>query len=154
MNASPVVDVSRVIGAPRDRVFDAWLDPLKRKAWFVPAPGYACVECEIDDCVGGHYRILLRRTDAPTVVEISGAFTEIDRPSRLAFTWTMRTGEPASLETFVAQTLVRVELSEVDGGTKVAVRHHQLDHEAAREGHERGWTGCLEILASQMDNKT
>ena len=47
--------LSRVIDAPRERVFRAWTDPEQLQAWFGPK-GFACATHEIDLREGGCWR--------------------------------------------------------------------------------------------------
>ena len=54
--ADMTVRVSRIIHAPRDRVFQAWLDPELRRQWWVTHGNGRLATCEIDARVGGKYR--------------------------------------------------------------------------------------------------
>ena len=54
---SPLTDtavrVHRLIKAPRQRVYDAWIDPELRKQWWRATPEMGCDLCQIDAKVGG-----------------------------------------------------------------------------------------------------
>jgi hypothetical protein len=50
------VVVSRLIDAPRERVFDAWVKPEKLAQWWGPK-GFTNARCEIDPRPGGKIRI-------------------------------------------------------------------------------------------------
>lgn len=88
--AQPVlVRITRYIDAPPERVFDAWLDPEQVRPWMMAAYKRAglgeLVRVEIDARVGGSYSFVFRSNG--TEIEQTGAYLEIDRPRRLAFTW-------------------------------------------------------------------
>ena len=49
--------LSRVINAPRERVFAAWTDPKQITQWFGPA-GFTCETLECDIREGGRWRFI------------------------------------------------------------------------------------------------
>ena len=51
--------ISRIIDAPRERVFKAWTDPELLKQWFAPLP-YTTPIAELDVRPGGANLILMR----------------------------------------------------------------------------------------------
>lgn len=75
---------SRRFDVPAERVFDAWLDPAKIRDWFGPGLG-PMVRIDVEPRVGGRFSWVQRRGDKD--VEHVGAFLEVDRPRRLAFTF-------------------------------------------------------------------
>ena len=50
-----VLEVRRVIKAPVERVFAAWLDPRQLQKWWGP-PSMTCTHAEVDARTGGRYR--------------------------------------------------------------------------------------------------
>ena len=75
--------------ASAERVFDAWLDPDKVRAWSgQPVPGRPPIDVrrvEIDARVGGRFTFSDMREDGEAVHW--GYYLEIDRPRRLVFSW-------------------------------------------------------------------
>jgi uncharacterized protein YndB with AHSA1/START domain/predicted enzyme related to lactoylglutathione lyase len=130
------LEVKRLIKAPRQRVFDAWTTPDDVLKWFGPESCQA-VSVKIDFRVGGEYRI---RTQAE--MEVRGVYREIQRPSRIAFTWQWDTAPMNE----IGQTLVTVDFLEVQGGTEVRLRHEGFPAAEPRDQHTQGWTGCLDKL--------
>ncbi|HSE70803.1 MAG TPA: SRPBCC domain-containing protein [Nocardioidaceae bacterium] len=126
------VRLERTLSAPIERVYAAWTDPSLLTRWYCPNPAWE-VKVEGDIAVGGDYRVHM----GDHVVE--GTYTELQPPSVIAFTWRwLEFDNPASQ--------VRVELTEVDGGTHLLLVHSDLaDAEDARN-HEEGWVGCLTRL--------
>ena len=86
--------VSRVIHAPRERVFDAWVKPELRRQWWLNNRGQPLAACEIDARIGGRYHMeeYYDLPDEPKyganyLWTLDGEFLEIDRPKRLVFSW-------------------------------------------------------------------
>jgi len=75
--------------ASAERVFDAWLDPVKVRSWGAqPIPGMPYIDVrrvEIDARVGGKFTFSDMREEGEAVHW--GYYLEIDRPRKLVFTW-------------------------------------------------------------------
>ena len=128
--------IRRMIAAPRARIFAAWTRPELLQQWWGPA-GVRCIAAEIDLRTAGAYRIGNELPDG-SIVWITGEFELVESPHRLVYSW--RIGdEPVSrvTVTFVAVT---------DDSTELQIHHDRVASAAARDGHERGWVGCLDGL--------
>ena len=100
-DAEPLV-VRRVLRAPRERVFAAWLDPVLMARWMCPGDTrHATVE--LDPRVGGKFRVVMHHGRGEA--EHWGEYLAIEPPSRLSFTW-------ISASTERRPTVVTVELFE------------------------------------------
>jgi uncharacterized protein YndB with AHSA1/START domain len=144
---------TRVIRAPRSRVYQAWTDPEILQKWFGP-PGKHCPEASIDLRVGGAYSITMAPDDAPPDAVDScgggqqttafGKYTKIVPNELLQFTW-------ASNWSPGEQSLVTISLKDVKSGTELTILHENFITEASRDGHNQGWAGCLEELAAMLE---
>jgi uncharacterized protein YndB with AHSA1/START domain len=134
--------VRRQIKATPEKLFAAWTRTELLMCWWGPA-GVACPAAEIDLRVGGSYRIANCFPDG-NIIWIAGMFEEIDAPHRLVYTWKLDSQTGAS---------ERVTVCFVADGdlTEVVVTHERIPNEAARTGHERGWTGCLDSLVKYIE---
>ena len=133
-NEEPI-RVERLLSAPVEDVFDAMTDPTRMADWFSPI-GRA--EVEAVPVVGGRLHVVM--VDGDVRLEHDGEFLDVQRPTRLAFTWRSRfTGDRA--------TVVTVELSDEDGKTRLVLEHEGLPPDA-RESHEGGWAGILDRLSA------
>lgn len=138
------VRLTRVIRAPRQKVFDAWLDPTVRKQWWSASPDMSCSACEIDPAVGGKYRLAMKDGDGKEYI-VTGEFTKLDSPNKLSFTWTW-----AHDPEFGGNTIVTIELFEATfkgrPATELLLTHERLTEPLHRSDHTTGWLGCLKSL--------
>ncbi len=131
--------VKRLIPAPRERVFAAWLDASSLARWMCPDPATSA-QATVDARVGGTFRIVMHKpADA---VEHTGEYLAIDPPSRLQFTW-------ISVNTGGRPSLVTVEFHERGGGTEVVLTHRRLPPDNV-DGHRRGWTDIVRKLGEHL----
>ena len=59
----------------------------------------------------------------------------------------------ASPPTGWVPTLVTIELSQHEDGTRLVLVHEGLTTDDARRSHRRGWTGIVEKLAHHLQTK-
>jgi uncharacterized protein YndB with AHSA1/START domain len=93
-----VVRVTHRYNVPRERVFDAWLAPAQAARFLFATKTGNVLHCEIDPQVGGGFLVTDRRPVADGdesffEAQHRGTYVEIDRPSRLAFDFSV---EPSS----------------------------------------------------------
>jgi uncharacterized protein YndB with AHSA1/START domain len=72
--------LTRVFGAPRQTVFDAFSKPELLKRWFGPR-GWSLAVCEVDLKVGGSFRFVLRGPGGKEM-GMRGVYREITPPER------------------------------------------------------------------------
>lgn len=140
------VRISRLVPAPREEVFEAWLNPEIRRRWWRPAgKGTKCLECDIESRVGGEFRTVATNPDKTAGCCNFGKFLEIVRPRRLVFTWSSGIAEDA-----VHDTLVTVEFHDRSGETLVLVTHEKLPTPDQGDAHREGWTRLLRYLEKEL----
>ena len=137
--ATPEVGISleirKLVAAAPDRIFDAWTTPDILTRWFAPTPDHAVIVHRADCRPGGQYRIEMRHVNGASHIAV-GEYGDVSRPTRLAFTWKWE-------GTAMADTLVTVEFRASGEGTEVVLTHARFATDAEREGHLKGWAGCL-----------
>ena len=137
-DSGQIVRIERTFDASAEDVFDAWTSEEVIRRWFIPAQGWQEPSAEVDLRVGGTVRVVMRDpSGAP--VEASGEYTEIDRPNRLAFTWTFD-DDPAN------QQLIEIEFTERDGTTTVVFVNSNISEERRRDAQDDGWSTCFDNL--------
>ncbi|NLP82141.1 polyketide cyclase, partial [Acinetobacter baumannii] len=74
---------TRIIDAPRERVFQAWTDPEQLAQWWGPK-GFTNTFHEFELKPGGHWRFIMHGPDGTDYPNHS-VFVEIVKPERLVF---------------------------------------------------------------------
>jgi uncharacterized protein YndB with AHSA1/START domain len=134
------LEISRVIEAPRDRVYAAWTDPEQLKQWFGPE-NVKTRELVADARVGGTFRWDIINSEGEEMT-MRGEFRELQPDKKIVFTWQWEDDEDWKNHT----SIVTVELYDRDGGTELRLTHEQLPNEESRDGHTRGWESALDKL--------
>ncbi len=83
MPSRVVMTLTRIIDAPREAVFKAWVDPKQLAQWWGPK-GFANPVCEIDVRPGGKMLIHMQGPDG-TVYPMTGRYLEVVAAIRLVF---------------------------------------------------------------------
>ncbi len=119
-----------MLAAPREAVFDMFIDPEQLVRWIG-------ISAELDASPGGRFRFEV----APGQF-CEGEYLTVERPSRVVVTWGWT--DPA-MGLPPGSSVVEVELSEAGDGTHLRLTHRQLPGEL-RALHDDGWTHFLERL--------
>ena len=137
MNSDRKLHLSKWIGAKRDKVFAAWVDPELMRQWFCPRD-LTLVEAEADVRVGGRFRAAM--SNGTQTYTVTGVYREVIVGERLVFSH--RWEEQDAIE-----TQVTVEFVDQNGGTLVSLTHEGFRNEESAKGHEGGWQSTLDNLA-------
>jgi uncharacterized protein YndB with AHSA1/START domain len=109
------IEVRRVIAAPIDEVFAAWLDADGMREWMSPM-GTASMTADFRP--GGSFRLVMLHGE--TSIEHVGVYRVIDPPHRIVFTW-------KSQYTGQIDTLVTIDLRSLGAEeTEIVVTHEML----------------------------
>jgi uncharacterized protein YndB with AHSA1/START domain len=130
--------IERTFQAPVEAVFDAWTSEEVLRRWWYTEHGWETSEAEVDLRVGGVVRVVMRDPGKDVEHGGGGNYTEIERPTRLAFTW-IWDGDTRG-------TLVELAFEETDGATTVSFTHSGLWDEEAVRSHEDGWGKLFDRL--------
>jgi uncharacterized protein YndB with AHSA1/START domain len=137
--STPKVLVERIIPAPPRTVFEAWLDPAALRRFMCPAPGSRVTHAECDARVGGKFLIVMNvgGQDLPH----RGEYLEIERYTRLVFTWRSAfAGEGSRVTLHFAES--------PSGRTKLTLEHVGLADAETRASHHDGWSNILKELSA------
>ena len=139
--------LTRVIDAPREKVFRAWTDPALLVRWFAPLP-WTTPHAELDVRPGGATLIVMRGPDGKDLPN-RGVYLEVVESERLVFTDAYTKAWEPSPKPFMTVILTFEDLG---GKTRYTarVRHWTA---ADRETHEKmgfhqGWGLCADQLAA------
>jgi uncharacterized protein YndB with AHSA1/START domain len=133
----PSLTLKRRLAAPPEKVYAAWTQPAQLVKWFGPDSG-PVLRAETDVRVGGRFHVVFRTEDGEEH-DVSGTYQEVVLNQKLKFTWQWITLPER-------QSLVTIPIKPEGEGSMLTLIHEQFFDEAARDGHERGWTGCLDKL--------
>jgi uncharacterized protein YndB with AHSA1/START domain len=136
--AARVVRIERTFDAPAEDVFDAWTSEEVIRRWFIPATGWQEPSAEVELRVGGKIRVVMRDPDGEPV-EAGGEYTRIERPHRLAFTWTFD-DDPSN------QQMIELEFTEREGVTTVLFVNSDISEKQRRDAQYDGWSTCFDNL--------
>jgi uncharacterized protein YndB with AHSA1/START domain len=151
-----VLQVSRTFDAPRERVFEAWVDPRLLCQWlsgYGTSPG-----AEVDAQVGGEFRIAMTNRAGqllgklpghPGVAHMIGRYLEITRPERLVFT--MGWEDFPFVHMNREASVVTVEFNETGDQTEVVLTHERQPNRRVRAFHSMGWKKSLRKLRRLLD---
>src|SRR5918993_5824545 len=149
--ATPTSDrelvLTRIIDAPREKLFKAWTDPELLKQWFAPLP-YTTPHAELDVRPGGSSLIVMRRPDGNEFPN-RGVYLEVVENERIVSTDAYTKAWEPSEKPFM--TLI---LTFEDEGGKTRYTARVLHWAVAdREAHEKmgfheGWGQCADQLAA------
>jgi uncharacterized protein YndB with AHSA1/START domain len=78
--------MTRTFDAPRELVFDAFTKPEIVKRWLLGPDGWSLAVCDINLKIGGAFRYVWRNDADGHEFVVSGLYTEITRPERVAHT--------------------------------------------------------------------
>ncbi|KJK06138.1 MULTISPECIES: SRPBCC family protein [Pseudomonas] len=141
------LSLSRLIDAPRSKVFRAWTEPDLLAQWWGPN-GMTTPLCEMQLWVGGLFRTVMRAPDG-TEYPNQGVFLEIVTPSRIVFTDAFGPGWVPSNRAFMTAV---VTFEDVQGKTQYTARawHWSAADCLAHEemGFYRGWGESLDRLVA------
>src|ERR1700722_19047780 len=139
--------LTRLIDAPREKLFRAWTEPALLMQWFAPLP-YTTPRAELDVRPGGASLVVMRGPDG---VELPnrGIYLQVVRNERLVFTDAYTAAWEPSQKPFMTVILT---FEDEGGKTRYTarVRHWTV---ADRETHEKmgfhtGWGLCTDQLAA------
>src|SRR5271169_4686469 len=139
--------LTRLIAAPRQKLFKAWTDPELLKQWFAPMP-YTTPVAELDVRPGGASRIVMRDPEGNEFPN-RGVYLEVLENERLVFTDAYTKAWEPSAKPFMTVILT---FADEGGKTRYTARvcHWTV---ADREAHEKmgfheGWGRCADQLAA------
>lgn len=145
VDAEPRLVLTRLIAAPRERVFMAWIDPKQFAKWWGPHTFTAPV-VELDVRPGGKIVVHMQGPKGSPWEKpypMGGEFREISKFDRLVFTSSIGGGA-------VHENLNEVTFVDKGGKTemtlKVTVLRTTPEFAKSLEGMEQGWTQSLEKL--------
>ena len=147
-----LVRIEQTSDAPREQIFDAWVQQDLLEEWFAP-DGCTLQVARLDVREGGGYHWCIKNPSFGECWTI-GSYLEVRRPERLVFTATIadaggmpRTPESQGHDPASPQdTTVRVTFTERAGRTVVTLEQDVPERLAKRTGAHPSWLQMLDRL--------
>jgi uncharacterized protein YndB with AHSA1/START domain len=143
MSDTKTLRLERTFQAPAEAVFDAWTSEEVIGRWWQAEHDWGTTDAEVDLRVGGTVRVVVRDPHKDVKYGGGGNYTEIERPTRLAFTW-LWDGD-------TRRTLIEIDFEERDGITTVRFTHSDLWDEEAVRAHVDGWSKLFVNLERELE---
>jgi len=141
--------LSRLIDAPREKVFLAWTNPELLKQWFVPRP-WTVSQAELDVRPGGANLIVMRDPEGNEFPN-RGVYLEVIENKRLVFTDAYTEAWLPSEKPFMTAIL---SFDEEQGKTRYTARvqHWSVEDREAHEkmGFHQGWGTATDQLVELL----
>ena len=143
MTDDTTLRMERTYEAPAQAVFDAWTSEEVMRRWWHAGNDWETPVATVDLRIGGEVRVVMRDPHKDAEYGGGGVYTEIDPPTRLAFTW-IWDSDPSR------EQLIVIDFEEDDGGTNVRFTHSNLWNEEAVRDHEDGWGKVFDNLEREL----
>ncbi|MGE0666544.1 MAG: SRPBCC family protein [Sphingomonadales bacterium] len=138
--------LTRLIDAPRAKLFRCWTEPELMKQWFVPAP-WTLARAEVDLRPGGSSLVVMRDPDGNEYPN-PGIYLEVVENEKLVFTDAYVSAWQPSDKPFMTAI---VTFEDEGGKTRYTARalHWTAEDRKAHEdmGFHEGWGQCADQLA-------
>jgi len=148
------MQVSRIIKAPRARLYAACLDPVALATWRVP-DGMAGTMEDFEPRVGGTYRMTLTYRDPKAARgkttgdsdSFTGRFVELVPDERIVESIAFESDDPG----YAGAMTLTTSFDEVPGGTNVTITFDGLPPGIRPEDNETGTRQSLSKLAALVE---
>jgi uncharacterized protein YndB with AHSA1/START domain len=142
--ANQEVLITRIVDAPRERLFRAWTDPDEVAAWYGPEHMDAPRErIRIDPRVGGRWELTMVQRGGGAEFTIAYEILELVEPELIVLR-----SDPMPEMGMHEPTVVRVEFH--DHGAKTRMTLSDGPYPAGGGHAEAGWSAALDKLATHV----
>ena len=148
--------ITRIFDAPRELVWKAWTEPEQVMRWWggktITSPA-----CKIDFRVGGKYHFCMRMPDGQDVWS-TGVYKEIVPLERIVKTDSFADAEGNVVqgsyygleEDFPLELLMIITFEDLDGKTKMTLRHQGMPTGEMAEMTKQSWSESFDKLAESL----
>ena len=142
MNNSSVV-LKKKFRLSKQQLFEAWSNPQVMRRWLFAAQlRDNCCSVNNNFVTNGEYKIVMH-FDESGDVELFGKYVEIDRYSKIVFTWS---------NNILSNSLVTLSFKKLsENSSELTLEHSLFPDKTTRDEHVKGWQQCLLNLASVLE---
>lgn len=138
--------LKRVLKAPRERVYDAFLNPDALAKWLPPA-GFTGKVYHLEAKVGGRWRMSFSSLDGKWTQAFGGEFLELRPHDLIRYVDRFETDDPD----MKGDILVTATFTDVPGGTEVTIVQEGIPAIIPLEDATKGWNSSLNNLANLVE---
>ena len=138
------IQFHRVLRAPPERVYRAFLDPSAMVKW-LPPHGFTAQVQQMDARVGGQFKMSFTNFSSGTVIAFGGEYLELVPHERIRYTDVF---DDANLPGVMQVT---VRLKAVSVGTELHVTQEGVPEVIPAEACYLGWQESLTLLAQLVE---
>ena len=143
-NSTNTVRLHRVLRAPAERLYRAFLDPDAMVKW-LPPHGFTAKVLEMDVRVGGGYRMSFTNFSTGKSDSFGGKYVELTPHERIRYT--DRFDDPG----LPGEMQVAITLRKVDCGTELEIVQAGVPSVIPLESCYLGWQQSLSLLADLVE---
>jgi uncharacterized protein YndB with AHSA1/START domain len=151
LNPDTDLTISRVIKAPRARVWSAWSDPRSFEQWWIPEPA-KCKVAEMELRAGGGFQTLISENGSEFAPHLSGCFLDVVEGEKIVFTNALTGGWRPAAQPFMTAIITLADHPE---GTEYLAQVMHKDNADrnmhAEMGFYDGWGTVIEQLAKRVE---
>lgn len=140
--------LTRVIDAPREKLYRCWTEPELMKQWFAPAP-YTTPVVKTDVRPGGSSLVVMRSPEG-TDMPCPGVYLEVIPNEKIVATDAFTEAWVPSNKPFMTLTLTFDDIGNGQTRYTAVARHWTVEDREAHEkmGFHQGWGICTDQLAA------
>ena len=143
-DSTHTIKLHRVLRAPAERVYRAFLDPGAMCKW-LPPHGFTCTVHEMDARVGGRHRMSFTNFTTGSSHSFGGSYTELTPHTRIRYT------DKFDDPNLPGEMQVTVTFKKVSCGTELTVVQEGVPDVIPAEQCYLGWQESLAQLAQLAD---
>lgn len=128
--------VDRVIAAPPEQVYNAWLNPALLAKFMRPGPDMGTPEVSNEPREGGRFEIIMKAGDER--LPHHGTYKTLTPHSQIVFSWESA-WSPSKSE-------VTLDIRPESTGSHITLTHVTFFDEGKRDNHQAGWGQILIAL--------
>jgi uncharacterized protein YndB with AHSA1/START domain len=142
--STSTIRLHRVLRAPPERVYRAFLDPDAMAKW-LPPNGFTCKIHHMDAKVGGTYKMSFTNFSTGKTHSFGGTYIELKPHERIRYT------DKFDDPNLSGEMQTTITLKKVSGGTDVTIVQEGVPAVIPAEACYMGWQESLTLLARLVE---
>ncbi len=138
------IQLHRVLRAPRERIYRAFLDAEANAKW-LPPNGFTCKVYHLDAKVGGSFKMSFTNFTTGASHTFGGEYLELIPHERIRYT------DKFDDPNLPGEMQVTVTLAEVSCGTEISITQEGVPGAIPREACYLGWQESLTLLGKLVE---